>query len=210
MPEAIIFDFDGTLVDSERITYEIVSPIVSKYLGRVFTEDEVNSLRGVVWKETFRKWFPDRHERLNREISARWATVNPVLPMYPGVSNMLASLKHRGVHMGIASSRERGLLVENLRMLSIDSYFEAVVGQEDTQMHKPNPEPLLLALSGMGVDGATCIYIGDQATDIRASKSAGMLSGGASWGEGNQSALLMESPDYIFSRPDEVIESMFS
>ncbi len=210
IPEAIIFDFDGTLVDSERITYELVSPVVSKYLGRPFTVDEVNKLRGVVWKETFRKWFPDRHKELNAEISERWASANPVLPMYPGVKGLLASLNHRGIRMGIASSRERESLIGSLKRLSIDAYFEAVVGQEDTPVHKPNPDPLLLAMSIMGIDGDSCIYIGDQVTDILASRSAGMLSGGASWGEGNESVLKDASPDYIFTSPVEIVESMFA
>lgn len=210
IPEAIIFDFDGTLVDSEKITYELVSPIVSKYLGRLFTEDEVNNLRGVVWKETFKNWFPDRHEQLNREISERWASADPMLPMYPGVKDMLASLRDRGVRMAIASSREKKSLVNGLVRLSIDSYFEAVVGQEDTQAHKPHPDPLLLALSRMGIEGSSCIYIGDQVTDISASRSAGMLSGGASWGEGNESILKGASPDYIFTRPHDVFQNVFA
>ena len=209
-PEAIIFDFDGTLVDSERITYELVSPIVSKYLGRHFTEDEVNNLRGVVWKETFRKWFPDRYEELNAQISERWASANPVLPMYPGIEAMLTSLNHRGIRMGIASSREKESLIKSLKRLSIDKYFETVVGQEDTPVHKPHPDPLLLAMSLMDVKGDSCIYIGDQVTDIHASRSAGMFSGGASWGEGNESLLKGASPDYIFTRPDEILESMFA
>lgn len=210
IPEAIIFDFDGTLVDSERITYELVSPIVSKYLGRRFTEDEVNSLRGIVWKETFRRWFPDRHEQLNREISERWASANPVLPMYPGVKDMLATLNKMGTRMGIVSSREKGLLVGNLKSLSIEGYFETVLGQEDTPVHKPNPGPLLLAMSIMDIKGDSCIYVGDQVTDIHASRSAGMFSGGASWGEGNEAHLREASPDFIFTRPDKVLESMFA
>lgn len=203
-PEAIIFDFDGTLVDSERITYELSAPIISKYMGRDFTCEELNSLKGKVWKSAFRQWLPEDHEKLYQEIVDNWRAVDPVLPLYPEIRTMLEALHRNGVVMAIASSRERSLISRDLGRLSISEFFEVVVGQEDTFKHKPDPDPLLLASELLRIKESHCIYVGDQVSDIEASRSAGMLSGGASWGEGNHSLLKQAIPDYLFVRPADI------
>ncbi len=203
-PEAIIFDFDGTLVDSERITFDLAVPIISKYLGREISREELSSIKGRVWKTAFKKWLPRDHEKVYQEIVDNWRAVNPALPIYPDIREMLSILHERGFKMAIASSRERNLIAGDLKRLSIEGYFETVIGQEDTILHKPEPEPLLMASRQINVRADLCIYIGDQVSDITASKSAGMLSGGASWGEGIHNILNDARPDFLFTKPSEV------
>lgn len=208
--ETVIFDFDGTLVDSEKITFELASPIISKYVGREITESDLASYKGKAWKTAFKEWVPNNYEKLYHEIVKSWEEIDPVLPLYPEVINMIQALHQKGVAMGIASARERSLIVRDLRRLSINKYFDVVVGQEDTYRHKPDPEPLLLVSELLGTENSDCVYIGDQVSDIQASRSAGMLSGAAAWGEGIRSALKDANPDYLFSKPMEVVESLFS
>lgn len=209
LPGAIIFDFDGTLVDSEKITFQLAVPIITRYVGRDFTEEELNSIKGKVWKNAFKKWLPDDHENLYQEIVDNWREVDPVLPLYPEVRKMLNHLHGKGIPMAIASSRERNLISRDLERHSIDGYFETVVGQEDTVRHKPDPDPLLLAADSMDVKKEDCIYIGDQPWDILASKAAGMISGAAIWGEGVLESLSPAGPDFVFRSPDDIAYSLF-
>lgn len=208
-PEVIIFDYDGTLVDSEKITYELSAPIISKYLGRRFSKEELNSLKGKVWKNAFRKWLPDNYENLYQDIVENWKKIDPVIPLYPEIRMALKLLHNHGVKMAIASSNKRNFILKNLERLSISNFFEVVVGQEDTVNYKPDPDPLIRASELMKLERGRCIYIGDQVSDIEASKSAGMFSGGASWGEGNHAILQDASPDYIFTKPTDIHEVLF-
>lgn len=204
LPEVVIFDFDGTLVDSEGVTYDVCAPILTKYLGRPFSKTDMNDLKGKAWRKIFMDWFPQNYDNVYQEIFEIWKTSDPKLPLYPGITGMLENLKGKGVRMAIASSREHKLISNYLKRLSISEYFEYIVGQEDTEYHKPHPAPLLMASQLMGIETQKCLYVGDQVADIQASRAAGMMAGGASWGEGVYSQLIKERPDHIFKEPIEI------
>lgn len=206
----VIFDFDGTLVDSEQITFELASPIISRFVGREITREELAGYKGKVWKTAFKEWVPEQYEMMYQEIVESWRNTDPLLPLYPEVIDLIQTLSEKGIGMAIASARERRLIVRDLKRLSIDTYFDAVVGQEDTLRHKPDPDPLLLASRLLGAEKSNCMYIGDQISDIQASRSAGMVSGAATWGEGIHSVLESAKPDFLFSRPMEVVQNLFS
>ena len=91
---------------------------------------------------------------------------------------------------------------------NLGSYFEVIVGQEDTTQHKPNPAPLLLAADKMNVSHADYIYIGDQSSDIWAAHQAGMASAAALWGEGNKKWIVEANPTVQFEAPREFLQYM--
>lgn len=204
IPEAIIFDFDGTLVDSERVTLEVSRPVISKYLGRPITDEELNSLKGKVWKIELARIVPGRDRELHEEIVREFERKNPAIDAYPSVHRLLSDLRDMEISLGIASSRRSDNIRSILEKLGMDEYFEIVVGQEDTRRHKPDPDPLLLAAAGMNTLGEKCIYIGDQPGDIQASRAAGMLSGAALWGEGKPDEMVPAFPDYVFREPEDI------
>lgn len=111
--------------------------------------------------------------------------------------------------MAIASSKEGRLVRGTLSKLGWGSYFEAVVGQEDTDRHKSGPHLLLMVSYILGIKPQNCIYIGDQPWDIQASKAASMTSGAALWGEGRFEVLAAESPDFVFHQPIDVVTQFF-
>ena len=210
VPQTLIFDFDGTLVDSEKVTTDLARPILSRYLGRPISDYEINGLKGKAWKNVFKDWFPGKAGQVYDEIVKNWNTRKTEILAYEGISELLSELESKGIRMGIVSSRETHLICEDLERLSLRSFFETVVGQTDTTRHKPDPDPLLLAAAKMDVERENCIYIGDQPWDIIASRAAGMYSGAALWGEGDLQVLSASSPDYIFHTPLEIIHTLFS
>ena len=208
-PEAFVFDFDGTMVDSEAATLEIAKPIISKHLGREVMGEEMDGLKGKVWKKEFRRWFPDTHYQVYNEIVEAWELTKPVIEPYHGIAEVIIFLHRKRIPLGIASSREARLVREILENLGWEGYFGAVVGQEDTEKHKPEPHPLIKAAEILDVSPDDCIYIGDQAWDIQSSRAAGMLSGAALWGEGRIALLKNEKPDFMFHSPGDVIGKLF-
>lgn len=209
-PGAIIFDFDGTMVNSEEETIRIARPVISKHLGREISDREMDGLKGKVWKKEFQKWFPENHDEVHREIIKTWNKADPEIKAYEGISELLNILQEKGIPVAVASSRETRLIGEIIEKLSWDNYFDIVVGQDDTIKHKPDPDPLLLAAERLGIQPMECIYIGDQVWDIKASKAAGMFSGAALWGDGKLELLMKVQPDFIFYVPGDIPDKLLN
>lgn len=207
--KTVIFDFDGTIVDSEGAVIEIAKPVLSEYFGRSVKQSEVSYLKGRAWVYIFKEWFPEKYQEVYNRIVEAWFEAKPLLSAYTGIEDALKQLKELGVDIGIASSRETRYIHELLSDLSLGGYFNAVVGQTDTERHKPDPAPLLFAASRMRAKPENCIYIGDQPTDIAASRAAGMPSGGAMWGTSEPEALQEASPDFLFESPVNIISDVF-
>jgi HAD superfamily hydrolase (TIGR01509 family) len=81
---------------------------------------------------------------------------------------------HKKYPLGIVTNRVRGHIFETPEMKEIETLFTGVVGYEDTEKHKPDPEPLFLSAKKMGVAPNKCVFIGDAETDMQAGQAAGM------------------------------------
>ncbi len=208
--DTVIFDFDGTILDSEGSVAELARSTLSRFFERPVSEKELNYLKGKVWKYILMDWFPDNHREVYDEIVSEWERKRPRMYYYLGIEDLLKGLESRGIRLAIASSRETKYIHEILDELSIHNYFDAVIGQTDTQRHKPLPDPLLLAAARLEKDPKKCIYLGDQPTDVLASRAAGMSSGAALWGEGVYEEISSANPDFVFYEPFEVISGLFS
>src|SRR5439155_18224127 len=101
---------------------------------------------------------------------------------YDGVTEMLWRLRDEGRRLGIVTSKLRESVDLVLDQVSYSPAFEVVVTVEDTQEHKPQPEPILCALDRLGVSADAAIYVGDSPYDILAARAAGVASGAALWG----------------------------
>ena len=97
LPEAIIFDFDGTMVDIETATLRIAIPVISRHLGRKVLESELEILKWKVWKEELRKWFPETYYEVNNEIITAWGESDPDIGPYNGISEILKHLHDKRI-----------------------------------------------------------------------------------------------------------------
>lgn len=208
-PKTVIFDLDGTIIDSEGTALKVAKSILPKYMGGSVSEHDLNYLKGKPWIYVLKEWFPGKEQEIYNSLLEEWDRLNPKITAYDGIVETISSLRNLGIRMCIASSKEREYIIKDLEELAIGSYFDAIVGQGDTSRHKPAPDPLILAAKKMEVSPSECIYIGDQPSDIMASRSAGMISGGALWGEGVFEILASSRPDYMFRTPDEILSSIF-
>ncbi|WP_165861222.1 HAD family hydrolase [Paenibacillus paeoniae] len=201
----ILFDLDGTLQDSEKLAMEAQRVGFRSVLKREATEEELNQLKGKPVAKVIGILYPE-HGLQIFEHSVRYYDANcESIALYDGVRDMLERLMEAGYPMGIVSSKRKGYVVRELKASGLLSFFDCIVGQEDTEEHKPKPTPLLLAVEKMGVPIEACIYIGDQVTDIRAASAAGMTSGAALWGEGERELLEDGRPDHYFTTPEQLV-----
>lgn len=180
MLKAVIFDVDGTLLDTERIYMQAWKDAAAE-LGYVITDELLRKTRAINTKDaarifeteigngfSYEKTRPIR-VRIAEEIIKR---ESPILK--PGVTELLAFLKDNGIRLSVASSTHLKGTKEHLSESRILDPFEVVVGGDMVTKGKPNPDIFLRAAELLGLDPSECIVVEDSPAGIRAANAAGM------------------------------------
>ena len=177
--KAVIFDLDGTLVNSMWVWHDIDIEYLGRY-GYDVPEDMVQEIEGmgftevaVYFKERFR--IPDEIETIkeewNRMAFEKYATV---VPLKPGVAGFLEKIHVAGMKVGIASSNSRELIMACLKNHRIDGYFDCITTACDVAKGKPSPDIYLHVAKALGVKPEECLVFEDVPMGILAGKNAGM------------------------------------
>mgnify|MGYP003298992506 FL=1 len=201
--KAIIYDIDGTLLNTvDQNMYPLIR-IIKEELGEDWTYEQVVPFTAQPGMKTI----ADLGIADVEGVYARWVRyVNEYGPgalAYDGIDELLDAAEKKGLKMGIASSKRRRQYGIDMGRLGYDKRMDAAVLCEDTEKHKPDPEPLLECLRRLGVEPKDALYLGDARTDMEAARAAGMDFAYASWG----SFFPMErhEPDYYPEHPTDLI-----
>lgn len=195
----ILFDLDGTLVDSVRITCAILDamlvdrgsdrradPALARAMDAVGGTAMIQAMLG--------PWCGDVDADL-AEFRARHAVAaTPADLAFPGVETVLADMASRGIGLGICSNKPQGLCEKILSDLDLDRYFITIVGARPDLPRKPAADGARLALAQMRADSATCLYVGDSGVDVRTAAAAGLPVALVAWGYGFDAARVL-APD---------------
>lgn len=124
---------------------------------------------------------------------------------YPEVQELLSILGARHVPMAVVTSKKKAVARRGLSLCGLDGYMEAVIAVEDTVKHKPEPEPVIVALAILDVVPERAMFIGDSPYDISAGNGAGVSTVAALWGPFTKASLLAEKPTYVAETPLSVL-----
>ncbi len=177
--DAVIFDLDGTLVDSMWIWREIDIEYLARF-NMTMPEDLQNNIEGMSFYETaiyFKTTFniPDSLETImNNWNEMAFEKYEKVVPVKDGVQEFLQKLSDLGIKMGIGTSNSRILTESLLKTRGIDKYFDAIVTGSEVTKGKPEPEVYLTAADKLGVSPSRCLVFEDLPFGIMAGKRAGM------------------------------------
>jgi len=180
--EAVLFDLDGTLVDS--------LPLIIHTYRRVFDEmqipwgdDDVVKMIGLPLLDIGRHFTGDAAELFcERYQHYYYQEHDRYIKLFPGTLEMLACLKDSGLQLGIVTSKGKPGTARATAFTGIDRYMDVVITAHDVAKHKPEPEPIWQALAAINTDATNAVYIGDTKYDILCGKNAGCLTLGVSWG----------------------------
>jgi len=180
MIRAIIFDFDGLILDTESADFTAWREICqahgcdlsfSTWAQGVGVSLEMFDLRDYLESQTRQP--VDRAEIYARH-RRRWTELSEAQPILPGVVDCIAGAKRRGLQLGLASSGRRDWVVGHLSRLGLEADFDCIKCLEDVSTAKPEPELYLSALSEMGVAPGQAIALEDSPNGILAAKRAGL------------------------------------
>ena len=203
----VLFDLDGTVVDSGAIILASMRHATREVLGHDYSDEELmQAVGGPGLEAQMSALAPDHVERLVDVYRAHNEPLHDELEACVGMKDVLVRLHDEGRRLGIVTAKRRSTVDLAFAQVPLGHLFETVVGGDETERHKPDPAPLLLAAERMGADPADTAYVGDSPFDIRAAKAAGMYAVAVTWGRiHDRGRLEAEEPDVIVERAEELL-----
>ena len=203
---AVLFDLDGTLIDSAELIMTAFETTVQANLHQTIDRAAILGMWSRPIRERFRALAPDRDEVLAQDYLRRYLALHDrYARLFPGVADVLEALRVRGYAMGIVTSKRRATTEAAVSGFHLDRWCTVIITDEDVTRHKPDPEPVRAAASQLGVSVAEALMVGDSPLDIAAGHRAGAGTAAALWGTVEASPLLAEAPDHRLARPEDLL-----
>ena len=201
----ILFDLDGTLLDSERVDIMCMTRLFHHDLGLKLSQDEIAGYRSLPSRQVLEQFAPDRVEELLTTWTAYQAQVLGQTQLFSGILETLQSLSGAGLVLGVVTGQNRAELEKTRRHIGLDGLIDVWVSADDAAFAKPHPAPVRLALDALGCPPHQAIMVGDSRFDMAAGREAGTQLGAAAWGVRDLAPLLEYHPDYIFQQPQQMM-----
>lgn len=193
----VLFDLDGTLIDTVDLIRTSMRHATQVVLGRVLPDEILMKNVGVPLLVQMGDFDAELAEELVRVYRAHNAEVHDsMVREYPGTHEALDALAESGKRLGVVTSKSRPVAMRGLDLFGLSSKFELIIASDDVRKHKPDPFPLVEAASRLGLDPTECAYVGDSPHDMNAALGAGCLSIAALWGAFPSDVLLAPGPSY--------------
>jgi pyrophosphatase PpaX len=203
----VLFDLDGTVIDSGAIILASMRHAATEVLGTAPPDEELmETVGGPGLEAQMRALAPDRVEELVTVYRAHNEPLHDTLACCEGMDDVLLRLKDEGRRLGIVTAKRRATVELAFASVPLAHLFETVVGGDETARHKPDPEPLLLALERLNARADETAYVGDAPFDVRAAKAAGIHAVAVTWGGIHpRERLEREEPDAVVATAEELL-----
>jgi pyrophosphatase PpaX len=203
----VLFDLDGTLVDSGAIILASFKHATQTVLQREFPDEHIlAAVGGSNLDEQMRRLDPDRVDELVTVYRAHNEPLQAELLACAGVPDVLDELRAEGRRLGVVTAKRQQTIALAFEAVPALGAFDVVVGSDDTERHKPDPEPILHALELLGARAEDAAYVGDSPFDIRAGKAAGVFTVAVAWGNIHpRERVEAEAPDAFVDTAEELL-----
>lgn len=200
----IVFDFDGTLVDTADLIIETMHRTIDALNLPPKSDDQCRSMIGYRLEEIPSILWPDIDDLAERYVFTYREIFNTIktsfkVRLFPHVAETLNNLHRKGMRMAIASSRSKASLQEYCSELQILGCFQMLVGGGNVKNGKPAPDPVNLILAKQGWNKTETLVVGDMNVDILMGKAAGAATCGVTYGNGSEAELKDAGTDYLIS-----------
>jgi pyrophosphatase PpaX len=196
----VLFDLDGTLIDSTRLIIESYHHTMRIHRGRTFPDSEWIAGLGTPLRVQFRRFTDDPVEVEHMIATYReWnlAHHDAMVRAFPGAVDMVRTLKAAGASLGIVSSKNGHGVRLGLGLCGFDGLFDVIVTSDDLEASKPDPAPVLAAVARLDTGPNSTLFAGDSPHDIAAGRDAGVHTAACLWGPFERARLAAERPDFF-------------
>jgi pyrophosphatase PpaX len=205
--KTVLFDLDGTLIDSGEMILASFRHATRTVLAREIPDEElVAATGGATIYDQMRAFDRDRVEELVAAYREHNEPLHDELAAFDGVEDLLAQLVREGRRLGVVTSKRRKTVDLAFRVLPIEGFFDAIVTADQVRRHKPDPEPVLVALERLRATPDEAAFVGDSPFDVGAGKAAGVFTVAVSWGRIHpEERLLAAGADVVAHSPQELL-----
>jgi pyrophosphatase PpaX len=205
---AVLFDLDGTLIDSIELIVNSARHAFEKCGHPMPSAEEWVADLGLPLRAMFGRFITD--DALMDDLVAGYreyqlANHDRLVRPYEEVESTLDTLHRRGYALGVVTSKGEPLAHRGLAHVGLDGFFDVVVGLESCTRHKPDPEPVRIALDRIGIGPEAAVFVGDSPHDMAAGRAAGVTTIAALWGPFSRAQLASSDPDYYIERIGELL-----
>jgi pyrophosphatase PpaX len=201
----VLFDLDGTVVDSGGIILASMRHATLTVLEQELSDEQLMSAVGGPGLEAqMRAFAPDRVEELVQAYREHNEPLHDGLESFDGLDEVLVRLKSEGRRLGIVSAKRRRTVELAFARVPLGHLFDVIVGGDDTERQKPDPQPLHVALDRLGAEAGDAAYVGDSPYDMKAAQAAGVYAVGVTWG-GIHDGALLEDADVVVHTAEELL-----
>jgi pyrophosphatase PpaX len=181
--EVILFDLDGTLIDTEGLIMASARYATELVLGKALPDEVLRHNIGIPLRQQMGEYAPEHVDELLKAYREHNERVHDdLIREYEGTPAALSALEELGKPMAIVTSKSRPVAQRGIDFFHLGGYFRFIVGYEDTTVHKPHAEPILEAARRLEADPQRCMYVGDSPHDMSAGNAAGAVTVAALWG----------------------------
>ncbi|MCI1578154.1 MAG: HAD family hydrolase [Clostridium beijerinckii] len=203
MYNCIIFDIDGTLLDTEIAVLSSLQKLIFEELNENLSFDELRFALGIPGEVALNKLgitnILDCNVKWNKYLKEYFHNVK----VFDGIKDTLIKLNEIGILTGIVTSKTKEEFLNDFAPFELNNYFKLVVCADDTEEHKPNPEPILKFIELSGANKSKTIYIGDTKYDMDCAFGAGIDFALALWGAKSSIGI---NANYILENPKQVLK----
>ena len=200
----VLFDLDGTLLDTHDLLLETFRHATRTVLGRRIPDELLMAKVGQPLVTQMWDFTDDAavHAELVEEYRAYNAAIHDdMVRLFPGTHEALEALREAGFPLGVVTSKRHEVAARGLACFDLVGFFGFVVGSDDWPTHKPDPGPVLHGCDLMGEPPRACLYVGDSPFDMQAGRQAGCMTAAALWG-------MFPAADLDAERPDVACDSI--
>jgi pyrophosphatase PpaX len=207
MLDTILFDLDGTLLDTNELIIESFLHALQYHKLEAVSREAIIGQMGKPLREQI-ALFSKRVEVEDivgtyREFNIR--KHDEMVLMFPRVKETLAALHAQGLKLGVVTSKVRLTVGRGLQLFGLEPFLSAIVTSDDVSLPKPHPESVLLALSRLNAKPENALMVGDSQFDLLAAHEAGVRSAGVAWSLQGEALLRQFNPAYILQDMFELV-----
>ncbi|ASV96114.1 HAD family hydrolase [Enterococcus durans] len=206
MIKTILFDVDGTIIDTEYVMTHSLQKTLREELEKELPIQELHYILGIPGREAIKKFVNTEEEE--DILLSKWGKNVLLLAenvrVFPHVAEILQKLHIKGIQLGIVTSKTKEEMKNEFDRFDLNQYFDIQITASDTNLHKPFPDPIQKAIDELNVKKEETIYIGDSLYDMKSAKACGVTFGLAKWGA--QNIENFQNVDIVIDSPQEILD----
>lgn len=204
--QGIIFDFDGTIINTNDLIIKTLKKVAKDKLGENLTKEKISKMFGLTIDEQMKMLNKDEYKALvDYYFELYLKRIDSETDLFPGIKALIKTLKEKSYNLYIITNNNTTDTKKALKRLDIYSYFDDIVTMDDVKVGKPDPEGLELLFKNNNLDKRSSYLIGDSPHDIEAGHEFNIETVLVDWSMFELKAFDIK-PDYVINTPKDLLE----